>query len=242
MEWEDRHLDGEGEEEGKRNPEESSGRKHAGGDVVLQVGEVEGAGLGVEPENGDEQGRRGNEGEEKKLERGARAFLAAVHGDEDRHGNERELPEAVVDEKIERDKDPEHGGLLHEEERVENLAAGLNRIPTGEDADGRKQAGEHDEPEAEAVDSDVVRDQGVGDPGDDLLELESGLAGGEVRGQMERENEGDECGDEREPVRELGAIGQQRDENGARQGNQEDEGEDGAIDRCHLSASMRLRS
>ncbi len=94
----------------------------------------------------------------KKRDGGVRAVFAAVHGDEDGHGNQREFPEAVVDHQVERDKDAEHGGLLDQEERVEDFAALLDGVPTGEYADGREQAGEDDEPEAEAIDADVVED------------------------------------------------------------------------------------
>ena len=108
--------------------------------------------------------------------RGFGAFLAAVHGDEDGHGHQRQLPEAVVEHQVERDEDAEHRGLLDEEERVEDLAALIDGVPTGDDADGREQADENYEPEAEAVDADVVVDGGILDPGLVDFELKSGLA------------------------------------------------------------------
>ena len=160
-----------------------------------RVGEVEGAGARVEPQDGDQQRRGGNEGEEEEFERGAGAVFAAVHGDEDGHGHERELPEAVVEHEVERDEDAEHGGLLDEKERVEDFAAGLDGVPTGDDADGREQADEDNEPEAEAIDADVVEDGGILDPGKVDFKLEAGLAGDEVRGKMKREEEGDERGE-----------------------------------------------
>ena len=196
------------------------------------------SGARVEPEDGDQQRRGGDEGEEEEFERGLGAVFAAVHGDEDGHGDERELPEAVVEHEVERDEDAEHGGLLDEEERVEDFAAGLDGVPTGDDADGREQAGEDDEPEAEAVDADVVEDGGVLDPGDVDFELKAGLAGDEVRGKMEREEEGDERGEEGDPVGELGAVGQKRNEDRAGEGNQQDEGENGLVDIVIASSSL----
>ncbi len=141
-------------------------------------------GARVEPQDGDEQRGRRNEGEEEEFERGLRAVFAAVHGDEDGHGHERKLPEAVVEHEVERDEDAEHGGLLDEKERVEDFAAGLDGVPTGDDADGREQAGEDDEPEAEAVDADVVEDGGILDPGNDCFQIGS-RAG---RGRSARED------------------------------------------------------
>ena len=83
---------------------------------------VEAAGPRVEPQDGHQQRRRRNKGKEEKLERGLRAVLAAVHGDQDRHGHQRQLPEAVVEHQVERDEDAEHRRLLNEKERVEDLA------------------------------------------------------------------------------------------------------------------------
>ncbi len=66
-----------------------------------------------------------------------------------------------------------------------------------------------------------------------LLELEAGLAGDEVRGKMEREEECDERGEERDPVGKFGAIGQERDEDCACERNQQDEGENDGIECAH---------
>jgi hypothetical protein len=203
VEREDGNLDREGEEKCERDPEERAGGKNAAGSLVLKVGEVEGVGLRVEPENRDEQRRGWDEGEEEEFERGARAFFAAVHGDEDGHGDERELPEAVVEHEVERDEDAEHRGLLDEKERVVDLAAGLDGVPTGDDADGREQADEDDEPEAEAVDADVVEDGGALDPGNVDFELEADLAGDKVRGKMESEEQSEERG---ESAIQLGSL------------------------------------
>jgi hypothetical protein len=137
------------------------------GDQNLQRGEVEAAGYGVEPENRDEQRRGGNEGEEEELQRGLGSVLAAVHGDENRHGNQRQLPEAVVDHQVQREKDAQHGRLLNEEEREEELAPLADGVPTGDDADGSEQANQHHQPQAQAVHAHVVEDRGLLDPQSD---------------------------------------------------------------------------
>ena len=73
----------------------------------------------------DQQEGRGDEGVEEVLDGGAAAvFGAAEGGDEQRHGDERELPEGVVEEEVERDEDAEHRDLLQQEEDVEELACG----------------------------------------------------------------------------------------------------------------------
>jgi len=84
-------------------------------DEDLQGGEVEAARLDIKPEDRHQQGRGGNEGEQEKLERGLGSVLAAVHGDEDGHGYQRQFPEAVVEHQIQRKEDAEHCCLLDKE-------------------------------------------------------------------------------------------------------------------------------
>ena len=61
-------------------------------------------------------GAEGMKVKRKNLVAAAVPFFAAVHGDENGHGDEGEFPEAVVDHQVERDEDAEHGGLLDKEE------------------------------------------------------------------------------------------------------------------------------
>ena len=141
--------------------------------AAARFGHVEGAGPDVEPEHGDEQNGRGDEGVEEVLDGGAAAVVgAAEDGDEERHRDQRELPEGVVEEEVERDEDAEHRDLLEQEEDVEELLALGDGVPGDEDAERSEEAGEHDEPHGEAVDAEVVADGGGVDPGDVLLELE----------------------------------------------------------------------
>ena len=175
VQGEDGDLDREGEEEGERGDPERGG---AGRDGVLrgergERGQVEGGGLRVEPEDGDQQKRGGDEGVEEVFDGGAAAlFGAAEGGDEDGHRHQRHLPEGVVEEHVERDEDAKHRDLLQQEEDVEELLAAVDGVPGDEHAERGEQAGEDDEPHGEAVDAEVVVDDGRGDPGDVLLELE----------------------------------------------------------------------
>ena len=122
VEREDRNLDGKGDQEGERaKPEGVRPARYAvGGGEGGQVGQLEGAGLDVEPKHADEQERGGDEGVEEVLDGGAATVLGAAEGgDEDGHRHQGELPEGVVEEEVERDKDAEHGDLLQQEEGVE---------------------------------------------------------------------------------------------------------------------------
>ena len=134
----------------------------------------------------DEQDGRGDEGVEEVLDGGAAAiFGAAEGGDQQRHRDEGELPEGVVEEEVERDEDAEHRDLLEQEEGVEELLAVVDDVPGDEDAEWGEEAGEHDEPHREAIDADVVVDGGRVDPGEVLVELEG--AGRRRRSRSGRE-------------------------------------------------------
>ena len=56
----------------------------------------------------------------KNLSRGLWAVLAAVHGNQDRHRDKRQFPEAVVDHQVERDENADHRGLLNQKQRIED--------------------------------------------------------------------------------------------------------------------------
>src|SRR5208282_1689643 len=69
VEREDGHLDCEGEEKCESYPEERAGGKNAAGGLVLQFAEVESVSAHVEPQDGDQQRRGRDEGEEEEFER-----------------------------------------------------------------------------------------------------------------------------------------------------------------------------
>src|SRR5262249_25117927 len=139
---------------------------------------------------------------------GSCSVFAAVHGDEDGHGDEGKLPEAVVDHEVQRDEDAVHGSLLEEEHRVEDFFATLDCVPTGEYADWAEESDEDYEQESETIDADVIGDGGVLDPGLVYSELKAGMRRVEVRGKMQREAESGQRDSEREPFRGLAAMRQ----------------------------------
>jgi len=90
VEREDRHLDGEGEEESEEEPERGAAGKSdgAGCDQMLKFGEVKGSRLGVEPDDGRQHEDRGDHGVKEKLDGGIDAALVSEDADDERHGNE----------------------------------------------------------------------------------------------------------------------------------------------------------
>src|SRR5579859_1484446 len=159
-----RYLDREGEKKCESHPEERSGRNDPGGDRYTEFAEIECAGPGIKEQDGHEQRGRWNEGEEEELGRGLLSFLAAIHRDQDRHWDQRQLPEAVVEHQVQRDEDAVHRRLLQKEERVKALFAASDRFPACQYAHGAEQTDEDHKPHAESVYADVVVDCGALDP------------------------------------------------------------------------------
>src|ERR1019366_5643866 len=115
----------------------------------------------------------GDEGVEEILDGGvAAAFAATEGGDEDCHRHQRHLPERVVEEHVEGDEDAHHGDLLEQEEDIEELLAAVYRAPGDEYAERRELAGQHHQPHRETIDTDVVLNDGRGDPWNGLTKLE----------------------------------------------------------------------
>ena len=222
----------------RKQSEQSHRAYRAAWDFVLlgERGEsrhVERVGLGVEPEDADEQQRGRNEGVDEILDGGGAAVLGAPEGgDEDGHRNQRKLPERVVEEQVERDEDTEHRDLLEQEQGVEGLLAVGYLVPAGEDAEGREEAGKHDQPHAQAIDAEMVADGGGGDPGEVLGKAEGAVNSGSgvVERKMERGHESEEGDDEGDGGLELAAVGQKSEEDGAGERDEEDEGEDVCVD------------
>jgi hypothetical protein len=207
MEREYGYLDREGEQKCESHPEERSGGNDPGGDRYTQFAEIKCAGTGVKVKDGHEQGSGWNEGEEEELCRRLLSFLAAVHRDQDRHGDQRQFPEAVVEHQVQRDEDAVHRRLLQKEERVKGLFATSDRFPACQHAHGAEQTDEDDKPHAEAVYTNVIVDCRVLDPSLIYDELKSGLVHVEVCGQMQSQSEGDESCEQRNPRGQLSAIG-----------------------------------
>ena len=166
----------------------------------MQTDKVKGAGLGVKPHNRDQQQSRGEKGIDKKLDCRFGSAIAAEHGDEDRHGHQRQLPKGVVEEHIERDKDADHRRLLEKEEEVELLGAMVDGVPGGEHAERSQKAGEHHQPDGNAIHSQVITNGGAGDPREIYFKLKAGVAIDIIHRQMEGQAEGEQRHRQGEPL------------------------------------------
>ena len=189
MQWKHWNLDCECKEKRECDPEQCSAWKISLSKQQLQSDKVEASGSRVDPENGDQQWRRWDEREEEEPERGFGSVFAAVHGDQDSHRHKRKFPEAVVEHEIERYENAHHCRLLNEKQRIKNLTTFLDRIPTDDNADGRKQADKNYEPDTETIDTDVIVDGWVFNPGNIDFKLEARLSRLKVCRQVQREQQ-----------------------------------------------------
>ncbi len=252
MQRKHRHLDGEGHEKREGGPgERSRGKaKLPGGEHRLELREIEGAGFGVEVQDRDQKECRRDKRVEEKLDRGGRPLGAPEHGDQDRHGNQRQLPETVVQDQVERDKDAQHRGLLQQEEEVKLLGARRDGGPAGQHTERREEACEHDQPQRDAVHTQVVVDVGVLNPEIVFDELERAGAVVVVKRQVKRERKGQQREREGRPRDQLAGARQQRDHQRAQRRDKGEDREDvivqhgGSflIESCRRAAGCGLRS
>ncbi len=166
------------------------------GEQMLELGEVEGSRLGIEPDDGRQHEDRGNHGVEEKLDGGVDPALVSEDADDESHRDQRGFPEEVKEKEIERDEDADHRRLQQQQKDEELLHAIVDRLPGGKDAERNQEGGQHDQPERDAVDPDVVVDVGAGDPAQVLLIGKAARAGGRdlaiVHRQMQRNQQGDD--------------------------------------------------
>jgi hypothetical protein len=225
VEREHRDLHREGEGEGE---EQVAGRVRGDLQRPARLEVVEGpAVVEVDVQDGEQHEDARREGVDEELHRRVQPVLRAPHADEEIHRHEDELPEHIEEHEVEGREGPDHRRLEDEQRDHELLHAVLDGRPGREHHDGRERRREHHEQQRHAVEADVVAHPDRADPGDELLELELGGAGGGV--EPEPQAEGDEEGDERDREGErlvLARLGP-RDEHQGEGAQGRDEGDDG---------------
>jgi hypothetical protein len=200
VEREHRHLDREGERERGEEPRlglpPDAGRgddrvEHARRAPGAEVVEGEHAELGVaevvEDEQPDQHRQAPDHGVDEELDRRVDAARPAPHADHEVHRDERDLPEHVEQEQVQREEGAEHAGLERLHEEHVRLHALVDLGPRGQEDDRQQERGEHDEEQADPVDPEEVPDAVVGQPRRALHELEP--AGGRVEAAPDLERE-----------------------------------------------------
>ncbi len=124
---------------------------------------VEGAGLVVEIDDRAEHQHRSGHGVQEKLDGRVDAPIVAPDADQEVHRDQRNFPERVEQEQVERDEYTDQSEFEQDQEREKFLHAMVDVFPGNQDRDRREQRGQQHQPQAQAVQS--RRDNGSADSG-----------------------------------------------------------------------------
>ena len=164
-----------------KNPKKQPGRR---GDKTLDLpranrsfdgDKVKRTGLGVEPQNRRQHKYGSDHGVEEELHRRVHLPPVAVHADQQRHGDQRGLPEEVEEEQIEGDKHADQRGFQHQQNDEEFLHPLADRLPGNQHAERSEKRGQHDQPRRNSVHADVIVNIGSRNPGVIDFKLEAAL-------------------------------------------------------------------
>src|SRR6185437_6509887 len=235
MQREDRNFDREGQEKceeerkllgaGKAQP---AGLQHRHDGCV-----VEGAGARVQINHRGQHQHGAGHREQEKFYGGVDAALMAPDADQEIHRDQRYFPEHIKEEKIEGTEDAHESKFEQQEKREELFHAAVDAAPRDENANGRKKRGENDQPQAEAVERDVIANRRTVDPRYVRFEhICAGASKPEWRNESERSNESQERDDQCEHANRAGPL--LRDEQ--RQDESDQRQEEDGIEEIHYRA------
>jgi hypothetical protein len=120
----------------------------------------------------------------------------------------------------------EHRGLLQQKKEVELFCARGDGSPAGEHGYWCEKAGEHNEPERDTVNAQVVVDIRALDPDEVLDELEAAGAVVIVKRQVQGKRKRQQGNEERAPLNDLALAGQQRNQQRAQRRDKDQNGKD----------------
>jgi hypothetical protein len=193
----------------------------------------------VERQHDDQHQDRAGQGVQEELD--GRVFLAgaAPHADEEVHRQEHHFPEHIEEEEVEGDERPHHARLEQKEQR--HVPPDLLLDPEGaDDREERKQGGQKDHGNRDAVGPHEILDVDVGDPAVLLHELElvrhvhAGQAPVVDVEHADRQQHRDEGCHRRDPLdRAVLPLGDAQDQDPAQERDERHERQDVTIDEPH---------
>ena len=210
---------------------------NVGGDELL-VREQSQIARVVEHQDGQQHEHAAEERVEEKLDGGILAPRTAPDADEEIHRQQHHLPEHIKEEKVERHEDAQHAGDEQQKQDVIGLDV-LGDRPARGRGQHRQERGQHDQREADAVNSQQVFDAEGLDPGQFDDRLHRRITEPELRrprrpeerrnGHPQRQHEHNGGGDQRGPADEvLASLRHDRQRQKRRhEGGQEDDGRQG---------------
>src|ERR1035438_9673765 len=241
---EQRHLHGEGDKEAEEQPERGvlESCHLARLNLALDVDEIKCSGLGVQPDHRRQHKHRRDHGVQEELHGSVNFPSMPVHADDQRHGNQRGFPEEIEEEQVERNEDADHRGLEHRHKDEKFLHPVADGVPRDEHAHRHQEGGQDDQPHGDAIDAKVIVDVGVGNPGDVLLELEPALPADQVPRQVQRGEQGDQRDRQRKIADIAIAARKEQQQDGSRQRQKNNDGEDVAVDEIHRTPLHTMKA
>ena len=186
-----RHLDGEGEREGREIPNGLL-RRDAG---VVQAQQVERVLAGLllvlvhERQDGDQHEQRPRHRVHEELEGGVQTAFVAPNPDQEIHRDESHFPEDVEQEQIQAQENAHHAGLQEQQENVEFAHPVGDTLPGCQHRERPDETGQDHEPQTDAVDAQVILDAEALDPRHALDELHAATRGHEPAQERQAERE-----------------------------------------------------
>jgi len=144
VQWEHRHLDGEGQEEGEEGPELQVVRV----DDIAQGADVEGQPRALvvdvphDGDDGDEHEQAAHEGEQHELDRRVDLPRPAPDADDEVHRDEHGLPEHVEQDEVGGAEHARHARLQQQQRDEEAHLAVLDVVPAPDDHDEPQERGQ----------------------------------------------------------------------------------------------------
>src|SRR3984893_7156516 len=175
--------------------------------------------------DGDQHREAAEDGVDQEFEGGVDPPALAPDPDEEIERNQHRLPEDIEEDEVQRQENAGGGGLQEEQQQDELFESTGGRVG-GDDRDQEEQGIQAEQEEAEAVDAEVIADPQRGNPLQRFLELQVEVAHALLESTDDRDHQGQ--GEHRRQDPELfddapRDRGRQRDEEGANQGEHEDQ-------------------
>ena len=218
VQGEDRHLDPEGEREGREEPELLAHRQ-----LCVQEGfiaERVHPAAEVHVQDRDKHQQRSDRRVEEELDRGVDPALPAPDSDDEVHRDQGKLEEDVEEEDVRGKEDSDHPHLQQQHQGVECLAALLDVVERAENGDRRGQRGQQDHEDTDPVDPERVADPPGLDPGHRRFERKAASRRIVHPPQPHAQDEHRQGPAKREPFRPLGRRRQHMDQSHDRQPHQ----------------------
>src|SRR5580704_5759832 len=164
VEWEQRNFNRESDEEGQEEKRLRAARQNqcARLERLLNQRKVEGARGVVEPQNADKHKDGAGHGVQDEFDGGVDAAVMAPNADEQVHRNQHYFPEEEEEEEVERKEDADDSDFQQQDGDEEFFDALLDALPRTEYGDYREKGRQDDQKDADAVDSQMIVDVGLG--------------------------------------------------------------------------------